>query len=129
MRFVAIALTVGLAVGCSGNDGPRRYQVSGQITFRGQPVPVGVMSFEPNTAEGNHGPGGSGTIKDGNYVTTPGFGVVGGPYIIRITGFDGKPIPGGDMIEGAQLFPETEIAVNLPQKDMTYDIEIPDRRK
>lgn len=107
-------------------DGPTRYDLSGSVTFQGQPVPVGSIVFEPDTSKGNSGPGGSARIKDGKYDTSQegGKGTVGGPHLIRITGMDGKP---GDEYspEGSALFPEYSTTIDLPKETTTHDFDVP----
>jgi hypothetical protein len=48
--------------GCGSNpdEGPTRYQVSGQVTFDGKPVPTGSITFVTPS-----GPSGSAQITDG----------------------------------------------------------------
>jgi len=54
--------------GCGGDDLPRRYPVSGKVTYRGQPVPSGTITFTP--ADLQKGRSGGGMITGGNYVLT-----------------------------------------------------------
>ncbi len=121
------SLTLGilLAVAGCGEDGPKRYQVSGRVTYQGNPIPVGEVVFEPDPSKNNSGPGSVAQIKDGAYRTEPGMGVVGGPYIVRIVGFDG--VPAGDSTQGTGLFSAPwETTVDLPQEDTVQDFEVPD---
>ena len=60
-------LLVVLLLGCSGEDGPQRYRVSGTVTFKGAPVPIGVIQFPPDATQGNSGPPAFADIKDGKY--------------------------------------------------------------
>lgn len=58
-------LVVGLAaaglIGCSGSSERARYQVNGKVTFQGQPVEQGRITFEnPAAGESNSSPLGSG---------------------------------------------------------------------
>ncbi len=48
--LTAIAFRPLLFIGCS-EKGPRRYAISGTIKYRGQLVPIGNVSFEPNLAK------------------------------------------------------------------------------
>ena len=78
---LAVCLAVlGFLTGVRGNDGPRRYELGGRITWSGQPVPAGQILFTPDAAKGNSGPGGMAKIKEGRYVTLPGLGIIGGPH-------------------------------------------------
>src|SRR5262245_19161865 len=94
-RFLcrAIALTALLAswCGCSGQDGPRRYEVSGQITLNGKPAPVGEIYFEPDASQGNTGPGAVARIANSSYRTPKVKGVSVGPHVVNIVASDGVP--------------------------------------
>lgn len=74
-------------------DRPRRYELSGQVTFKGQPVPVGTIVFVPDESKGNRGPGTSAGIADGRYRTPLGQGTIGGPHKVRLSGYDGRVQP------------------------------------
>src|SRR5437868_12824277 len=79
--------------GCSSQ--PKPAQLSGKVTFKGQPVPAGFLSFTPDPVNGNKGAIRVLQIKDGAYdsskETPPGINP--GAYFVRISGFDGKVIP------------------------------------
>ena len=85
----ALALLVGPALlfvlGCSGDDGlGKRYRVSGQVTYKGQPVEKGVVNFVPLT-EGGHGA--TGQIENGSYSLTTlnlNDGAMSGKYKVTI---------------------------------------------
>ncbi len=61
-RYLLVTGTLcSLLAGCPSNSGPPRYQISGKVTFQGQPVEEGVITFsEPTTGQVNEGPLGSG---------------------------------------------------------------------
>ncbi len=126
--LVAIVAAGQLATtGCSRRPrGPARHALSGQVSFAGRPVPAGRISFEPDTAAGNAGPGGYGEIKGGRYATYRGMGTVGGPHVVIITGFDG--IPAGELVDGRPLFPEFRTTADLPARQATVDFEVPARK-
>lgn len=123
----AVVLLVGLTSlgGCGGGKGePPRFQVSGNITYGGQPVPAGSILFEPDGAKGNSGPAGFAQIQDGKYDTAlDGEGVVGGPHVVRITALDGvaNPCSSGGVI----LCPDYSVALDLPKEKATQDFDIP----
>ena len=55
-----------LIVGCGGGSGPARYKVTGKVTYQGQPVEKGQITFEdPTAGQVNESQLGSG----GNYTT------------------------------------------------------------
>jgi len=117
-----------LAAGCGGDGGPGRYRVRGTVTFDGKPVPLGYISFAPDTSQGNRGPGSGAPIRDGSYETASGKGVVGGPYVVRIAGTDGVPVelPGEGMLpEGSPLFEEYVTKIVLAKERSEQDFEVP----
>ena len=116
---MALALLTTVVVGCGGNSGPKKATLSGTVTYQGKPVPRGEMTFEPDTAKGNTGPGSVARIVDGAYDMKGGMGVVGGPHIVRITGFDG--VPDGDNTDGKLLFEPWTTEVDLPKESGKYD--------
>jgi hypothetical protein len=122
---LVVLLVVGL-LGC-GDSGIPRYRVSGAVTFNGQPVPAGEVVFQPDASQGNKGPGSVALIKSGRYETASGKGVIGGPYVIRIAGFNGVPV--GDSSVGTSLFPPYQTSINLAKKDATQDFAVPARSK
>jgi hypothetical protein len=71
--------------GC-GDDGlGARYPLSGKVTYKGQPVAKGRITFTPTDA---HGHGATGEIENGSFssVTTlnPGDGALPGDYKVSI---------------------------------------------
>ncbi len=114
--------------GCGAKvKGPERFQVTGTVTFDGKPVPAGEIIFAPDTAAGNNGPGSLAEIEDGKYTTTFGKGVVGGAYILRVSGSDG--VSTDDLPSGKSLFSGYEVKHDFPKKDSTFDIEAPAKSK
>jgi hypothetical protein len=122
-RLVAMLAPLVLA-GC-GPAGPARYDVSGTVTFDGQPVPLGTITFLP--APGNSGPGGSATIENGRYDTTvSGKGPTTGPHVAVISGFDGKAVGGVEkLLEGRPLFIEYRETIEIPQERTAVDFVVP----
>jgi hypothetical protein len=142
LAIVAAALGGLLAVipGC-GDGGPRRYEVSGQVTYDGKPVPTGYLYFEPDKSQGNDGPGTQIGLSDGQYKTAPGRGVIGGPHIVTITGLETGPesqssgpaaagpdaSPFGPDVKVPNfklLFPPVKRKVDLPRKDAVEDFHL-----
>lgn len=107
-----------LICGCGGKKNPPgRYDLSGTVTYDGQPVPIGVVSFAPDTKNGNQGPGSTGDIVDGQYKTRPGKGVVGGPYVVTISGYPKHA--------DVDLFTPYTVSIDLPAEGGAYDFEVP----
>lgn len=120
----ALALVLGITAGCT-DDGVRRYELSGTVTYAGgKPVPTGTLSFEPDTSKGCRGPGSFVDIENGRYRIAASKGVVGGPYIIRILGYDGKGDERGESLKGRTLFPEQVQTVDLPHADGAHNIVV-----
>jgi hypothetical protein len=99
------------------------------VTYDGKPLPAGVIYFDPDVTKHNDGPQGYALIKDGVYSTagTGGRGVVGGPYLARIEGFDGKP--GHELPLGKSLFTDFQQAVELPRAACTHDFHVPAKKR
>ena len=120
----------GLFVGCDA--GEQVYQLSGTITYKGKPVPSGIIIFEPDSGQGNSGAPGRSKIEDGKYDTTSqeGHGIVGGPHVIRIIGMDGGNHGSSSSEVGLpnMLFPEYNSKEDLPKEDGVKDFEVPAKR-
>ncbi|MEW4564983.1 hypothetical protein AB1K70_20830 [Bremerella sp. JC770] len=128
VRPISIAVAVSLlfclaAAGCSSGDS--NVHLTGHVTYDGQPVPRGTITFSPDTRQGNAGHGSKAIITNGTYTTRESFGLVGGPHVIRIEGFDG--IAHGDNLDGRLLFRPHEESYDLPMESGEYDFEISTR--
>src|SRR5262249_16001491 len=101
-------------------------QLKGTVRFKGQPVPAGWISFTPDSSKGNQGSVKVAQIKDGVYDTSLGAdpGVVPGPTVIRIAGFDGKVIP--RFAQGKQIFNLYELRDTVPDEPATKDFTVPE---
>lgn len=126
--FCLAMFLIVIGAGCGDTtDGPKRYALSGTVTYDGKPVPKGFITLEPNSEQGNSGPGGGADIVNGKYDTKAAMGIVGGPYKVRITGTDGMPtsIEGEELPDGKPLFLPFETTVDLPKQASVRDFEIP----
>jgi len=110
-----------LAVGCSSK--PEMGQVSGKVTFQGQPVPAGWISFTPEPGKGSVRVC---QIKDGVYDSSredeP--GIFPGKNTVKIAGFDGKKIPLWG--QGKQIFNPVDETFDVPAGTSTKDWVIPE---
>jgi len=127
-RFVlriSLLVVALLPAGCTRQ--PPMSQLSGNVTFKGQPVPAGYVSFTPDIDAGNKGQLRVFQIKDGVYdsaLANP-PGLPAGNYFIRIAGFDGKRIP--FYGQGKQIFNEvTDLQHDVPEGTSTKDFVIPE---
>src|SRR5215475_1605684 len=96
-KVVLAALTLLVLFGCSRQQGPQRYSLSGTVRYKGQLVPDGTMSFLPDDTKGNDGPGVAVLIHGGTYQTEPHEGVIGGPHNIRISGWENHKDEHGEI--------------------------------
>lgn len=120
----ALLCGIMLLAGCSDSG---LYEVSGRVTWGGKDVPAGWVIFEPDPAKGNTGPQSRAPIKDGVYRTQVGRGVIAGPVLISIEGFDGKYNPENAM--GGAIFPPYETTADLPRRTSTLDLDVPATHK
>jgi hypothetical protein len=128
-------LLVGMGVfasGCTG-DGIVRHQVSGKVTFQGQPVNDGAIILEPDASIGKIAPTSFARIENGSFRTTRAEGPTTGKYKLRIMGYDKskmkKDAAVGEIVDLPELFPEYAIDIDVPVKGGHLDIEVPTRRK
>jgi hypothetical protein len=119
----SLLIVMVVVVGCGGK---KQHHVSGKVLYNGEPLPAGVIWFDP--APKNDAPQGYAIIKNGAYNTGKdgGRGVKGGAYIIRIEGFDGKP--GNELPLGKPLFTDFQQELELPMADSTQNFEIPAKK-
>ena len=114
--LASVLLTLPL-VGC--DDGrPARYQVTGEVTYNGEPLPRGSIAFSPRDPD--QGVGCFGEIEDGYYRMTTfdtGDGAVPGLYDVSITAIEVTPTNPLDDIE---LSPTPEAAVARDMRDARH---------
>lgn len=120
---VVMLLGLGMVVGCSNE--PPKSEISGTVTFKGEPIPAGDISFTPDVSI----VGGQlqmYMIKDGKFNSEdkPGSGLLPGAYKIRINGYDGKQIP--MYFSGKQIFNAIEESIVVDQPKMTRDFVVPE---
>jgi len=98
--------------------------VPNTVAFDGKSVPAGKLILLPDTSKGNSGQGGFADIKDGVYDTSKnGQGILGGPTIVRLDGFDGLTTANDPI--GKRLFMTHEFLVDLPRQNSTKDFDVP----
>ncbi|MGD9857524.1 MAG: hypothetical protein AB7U20_21485 [Planctomycetaceae bacterium] len=116
-------LAVLLAVSTSGcgkvDDGPTRYNVSGNVTFDGQPIPDGMIVFEHAESKIKT----ACPIVEGSYENESGKGHLGGKYTVSIGGCKSPPVAG---MNGPELFQgRWTKEVELPAESTSMDFDIP----
>jgi hypothetical protein len=120
-RLMVLAVVAALAAGCGGGGKKLpAVMVSGKVTFKGQPVPAGFITFQAE-----QGPVRSAEIKDGVYDTAKSAdpGVIPGTAVVRITGFDGKKLP--YYPQGKQIFNPYELRETITEGATTKDFDVP----
>ncbi len=125
LAAVTLSAAALVSAGCGGGGGSdvERFRVSGTVTFKGEPIPAGTVTFEPNVTKGNKGPFGYATITNGKFDTSSVKGTVGGPHFVRIEGTDGKVTP--DKPQGSRLFNAHRVEVDLPKSNSEQKFEVP----
>lgn len=130
VRFRAawVVFAVAVVAGCSSSAGPKLYPVSGKVTFEGEPVKEGRITFKVG---GTAGKGYSAEIKDGAYSAQiePGKAVVEVTASRLIPGkFDtsnGTKEPVGEMYIPAKYNSATKLSAEIkPQSnDVPFDLK------
>lgn len=90
IRFgLTLAVAAGLFASGCGSGGPRMGRVSGTVTYQGEPLKAGTVTF---IATDTQRPNATGTIEaDGSYslqTSVPGDGAVVGDYKVAISDLD-----------------------------------------
>lgn len=99
------ALAALVAAGCGSDDKPKTVPVTGTVTYKGQPLTSGMITFLPTggttNAEANVRPATDMLESDGTYSLTtfaPGDGVRPGEYLVTIVSYEVPPSPEGGGI-------------------------------
>jgi hypothetical protein len=114
--------------GSSKYKGEKRYPLAGEVTFEGQPIDVGAISFIP---EEDKGRASGGVITDGKYDVPEEMGVNAGKYRVEIrwlkrTGKKLKDAESGEMYdERREALPE-KFHVN---SELTAEVPLPENRQ
>lgn len=112
-------------VGCGTGEIPR-YDISGEVNFKGKPVKRGAITFEGSDKSVIQG---FAKINEGKFDTAQdGVGHIGGPQTIRITGEAGQPPDPNsfqaDSYVAKPLFPTFETSAELPKESSTKNFEV-----
>jgi hypothetical protein len=128
LQLIASGVFLLALAGCSANsDELTRYSISGEVTFEGKEIPLGEIFFQPDSEAGNTGPASSATIVDSRYSLPEEFGVLGGAYVVRISGFSapGGTATGPLALRGAPLFPDFVTKIDLTKTEIQKDFNVP----
>jgi hypothetical protein len=122
MRRAVTAALAALAAGCAAGGGGEDASVSGTVTFKGQPVPRGRVTFSPDPAKNPGGQQGYADIAGGRYDTAAGGRPPSaGAVVVRVEGLTPLAADG----TGAPLFQTYEVPAELPAGRSHKDIEVP----
>ena len=94
---ILIAATMVFSAGCGGPsyEGDERAAVSGKVTFAGNPLPYGTISFT-SAGEGRMA---SGLIENGSYSIPEELGPNLGMYKVEIEGYAAAPVEGDGELD------------------------------
>ncbi len=119
--FIVVAvLALATSVGCQKSNGLT--PVSGRVTWKGNPVPMGDVYIEPDASQGNTGPQCRSSIIKGVFTSRPEFGSVTGPVIVDVEGLENRP----DREFPVPLFPRYTFKTEIPKGKATLDIVVPE---
>ncbi len=112
--------------GC-GFGGLPQYSINGEVTYGGEPIPSGVIRFQPDKEAGNDWKARVAEIHDGKYSIPSSSGVIGGAYLVIVFGHDGIPYEDSEGTNkmGKSLFEAFTKQVDLPRSSSTLDIDVP----
>jgi len=122
-----------LLAGCGGPkySGAKRYPLAGEVTFEGQAIDLGSISFIP---AGDGFPSG-GVITDGKYAVPEEKGVSAGTYRVEIhwlkrTGKQLRDAETGEMYDErrealpAKLHANSELTIEVPLPKNRHDFKL-----
>ena len=109
-----------------------RYEVTGEATYAGKPIPAGQIVFESQNGADEPGVMGMAAIKNGQYRSLPEKGPASGPQIVRIAGFEGHENAPPEILEvypqGKPVFQEYTTKIELPKENTSMDFDVPAQR-
>jgi hypothetical protein len=131
--FCCLGLCALLAgCGSSKNSGDKRYPLAGEVTFEGQPIDLGSISFIP---AGDKGRTSGGVITDGKYAVPEEKGANAGTYRVEIhwlkrTGKQLRDPESGEMYDERRealpdnLHTNSELTVEVPLPENRHDFKL-----
>jgi hypothetical protein len=132
-QLLMLALAAILLAGCTRRDydGPRRYPLSGKVTYDGQSIDFGSISFIP--ADGQRVSGG--LIENGAYAVPEEKGANEGKYRVEIrwlklTGSKKRDPDSGEMYdERKEALPtkfhsDSQLEVEVTPQKTTFDFDL-----
>jgi len=126
--IIVSLLLPAIIAGCGG--GVDRTDLSGTVTFDGQPIVYGEIQFLAQPGQENT-PSGFAEIIDGKYTTAEmGQGIAPGKYTLRISAYDGKFAEVENEDESVEsdstgptaLFIDYEIEAELTPPEQNFEV-------
>jgi hypothetical protein len=112
-----------IALGCNKST-VKRCDVAGTVTWNGQAIKSGYITFNPDGKKGNRGPQGFAIIKNGKFDTrfTGGRGVSPGAQVMEVSGYDG-----GNATDslGKLLFTDYKKYEMFDKENLEFNFDIP----
>jgi hypothetical protein len=129
LSAAVLALVAVTSAGCGQRD---RFDITGQVTFGGEPVPAGTITFIPVGKNPAGRVPGFAQIRAGRFATREGRSPGSGPHRVMVNGCDGVPYESrlGDAVDhhpmGKDLFTSHVVEVDLPAKSgFVLDVAVP----
>jgi hypothetical protein len=131
-RRLAAAVLAVMSFTSAGCGKQTRFDITGQVTFDGRPVPAGTVTFIPAGKRQAEAGTGFARIHAGRFATREGRSPGSGPHRVMVNGCDGVPFESrlGDVVDkhpmGKDLFTSHVVEVDLPAKSgFVLDIAVP----
>ncbi len=128
-RLSIALLVIGLittSLGCGRTERVTKHPIMGTVTHGGDSVPSGSLRFTPDAEKGNRGPATTITIADGKYQSLAEYGVIGGPYLVEIIGFEALTNEQAAAFATPKpLFKPYTVAVDLNAGENVKNFDVP----
>jgi hypothetical protein len=113
-----------LLAGC-GTGEPDPVHVRGTVSFRGKPVPNGMVVIHPDTAKGNQGQRGYAAIKNGSFDTSLDHGQPAAQGAVKFVVGGTEDAASKEADESKALFPPYQFDAEVAPTKATFDIKVP----
>lgn len=90
---------------------------------------MGLVTFSPDSSQGNSGPQGIARVRDGKFDTRSegGKAPVAGPQVVLVRGADGQAYEddaGIEHADGKPLFAPWTTTVDIREEQLTFDLQV-----
>jgi hypothetical protein len=132
---IALCFVCLTPAGCSRRDyeGPQRFPLSGRVTYDGEPIDYGAISFLP-TDGSTQRPSGA-LIENGTYNVTEEYGANAGRYRVEIrwhklTGTKFRDPDSGEMLDARKealpprFHEQSELTAEVSAEKTTFDFDL-----